>query len=58
MNEGTRELSREEIRQLAGQVLAAIGVEKVELDEAERAVIEKVADEWRRRRAREKDEGI
>lgn len=52
------ELSREDVRALAGEVLEALGVETVELDEGEQEVIRKAVEEWRRRRAQKKDEGI
>lgn len=46
MIEGTREFTREEIRQIAGKTLKAMGVEPVELDEGEREVIERLAKAW------------
>jgi len=52
------QLSREDIGELAGEVLRAMGVEKVEIGEEEKAVIEGIAEAWMRNRAREKDEGI
>lgn len=58
MNEGTRELSREEIRQLAGQVLAAIGVEKVEMDEGEVDAVQRAVEAWKRGKAQEMGDGI
>lgn len=58
MNEGIVEVTRDEIRALAGEVLAALGVEKVEMDGEEQEAVKRAVDEWRRRRAREKDEGI
>lgn len=51
-------LSREDVRALAGEVLEALGVEKVEMDGEEQEAVKRAVEEWRRRRAREKDEGI
>ena len=34
-----RRLEREEIRQMAGEVLDALGVERVELDDEEKALV-------------------
>ena len=50
MNEGTREFTREEIRQIAEETLKALGVEPVELDDGERDVIRKAVEEWRGRK--------
>lgn len=50
MNEGTREFTMEEVREIAGETLKALGVEKVEMDEEEREVIRKAAEEWRERK--------
>lgn len=58
MNEGTQELSRGEIRQLAGQVLVAIGVEKVELDEGEEDAVRRAVEAWKRGKAQEMGDGI
>jgi len=52
------QLSREDVRALAGEVLEALGVEKVEMDGEEQEAVKRAVDEWRRRRAREKDEVI
>lgn len=49
MNEGRKKLSREEIRQIAEETLKALGVEPVELDDGEREVIRKAAEEWRKK---------
>ena len=53
MNEGTREFTREEIRQIAGETLRAIGVVKVELSEDEREVIRKAVEERMRKNGNE-----
>lgn len=47
MNEGAnvKELTREEIREIAEETLKALGVEPVELSEEERKVIRKAAEE-------------
>ena len=52
MNEGTKvkEFTREEIRQIAGETLKAMGVEPVELDDGEKKVIRRAAEEWRERK--------
>ena len=50
MNEGTREFTREEIRQIAGETLKAMGVEPVELNDGEREVIERLARNWLNRK--------
>lgn len=47
------ELSREDVRALAGEVLEALGVETVELDEGEQKVIRKAVEEWRKRKGNE-----
>lgn len=47
------ELSREDVRALAGEVLEALGVETVELDEGEQEVIRKAVEEWRKRKGNE-----
>jgi hypothetical protein len=56
MNEGTREFTREEIRQIAGETLKAMGVEKGEMSEEEREVVRKAVEEWRGRKKR--NEGL
>ena len=53
MNEGTRDFTREEIRQIAGETLKAMGVEPVELSEEEREVIEGLAKAWLNRKMNE-----
>lgn len=50
MNEGTKEFSREEIREIAGETLKALGVEMGELSEEERDVVRRAVEEWRRRK--------
>ena len=50
MNEGTREFTREEIRQIAEETLKALGVETGELDDGEQEVIRKAVEEWRGRK--------
>ena len=47
MNEGRKELSREDIRQIAEETLKALGVETVELDDGEMDVIRRAVEEWR-----------
>ena len=47
------ELSREDVSALAGEVLEALGVETVELDEGEQEVIRKAVEEWRKRKGNE-----
>ena len=51
MNEGTKELTREEIRTLAGAVLDVLGVPEIERTDEEREVIRRAIDEYRRRKA-------
>lgn len=51
MNEGTKELTREEIRALAGAVLDVLGVPEIERTDEEREVIRGAIDEYRRRKA-------
>lgn len=51
MNEGTKELTREEIRALAGAVLDVLGVPEIERTDEEREVIRRAIDEYRRRKA-------
>jgi len=46
MNEGTREFTREEIRQIAGETMKALGVETGELSDEEREVVRKAVEEW------------
>jgi hypothetical protein len=58
MNEGIVEVTRDEIRALAGEVLAALGVEKVEMDEDERETVRKAVEEWKRGKTREMGEGV
>ena len=53
MNEGMREFTREEIRQIAGETLKAMGVEPVELSEEDRKVIEGLAHAWLNRKMNE-----
>ena len=57
MNEGTRvkEFTREEIREIAGETLRALGVETGELSEEEREAVERLAKAWLNRK---KDEGL
>ena len=52
MNEGTKvkEFTREEIREIAGETLKALGVEMGELSEEERDVVRRAVEEWRRRK--------
>ena len=50
MNEGTREFTREEIRQIAGETLKAMGIEPVELDDGDREIVERLAQAWLNRR--------
>ena len=50
MNEETREFTRDEIREIAEETLKALGVETVALDDGEREVIRKAAEEWRVRK--------
>ena len=50
MNEGRKELSREEIRQIAEETLKALGVEPVELDDGEQEIIERLAKNWLNRK--------
>ena len=52
------ELSREDVRALAGEVLEALGVETVEMDEGEVDAVQRAVDEWRRGKAREMGDGI
>ena len=42
------ELSREDVRALAGEVLEALGVETVEMDEEEREAVRKAVEAWRK----------
>jgi hypothetical protein len=60
MNEGNRvkEFTQEEIREIAEEMLKALGVETGELDEGERGVIRKAVEEWRRNKGEKKDEGL
>lgn len=51
MNEGTKELTRDEIRALAGAVLDVLGVPEIERTDEEREVIRRAIDEYRRRKA-------
>lgn len=55
MNEENRvkEFSREEIREMAGETLKALGVETGELDDGEREVIRKAVEEWRKKNGNE-----
>lgn len=48
------ELSREDVRALAGEVLETVGVVRAEIGEEEREVIRRAAEDWRRRRDGEK----
>ena len=41
------ELSREDVRALAGEVLEALGVERVEMDGEEQEAVKRAVDEWR-----------
>ena len=52
------ELSREDVSALAGEVLEALGVEKVEMDEGEVDAVRRAVEAWKRGKAQEKDEGI
>ena len=54
---GGFELTREETRALADEVLAALGVTKGDMDDEERANLRRMIDDWRRRRQAAKDEG-
>lgn len=58
MNEDIVEVTMDEIRALAGEVLAALGVERVEMDEGEEAVVRRAVEEWKRGKAREKGDGL
>ena len=60
MNEGTKELTREELRALANAVLDTLGIEDVERTDEEREVIRRAIRDYRERRNEEttKDEGI
>lgn len=59
MNEGKFELTRDEVKALAGEVLDALGVERNKMDEGEREVLRKAVEEWRRRTGRKgESEGI
>ena len=42
------ELSREDVRALAGEVLEALGVETLEMDEEELEVVRKAVEAWRK----------
>ena len=53
-NNGLDNLNREDVRALAGEVLGALGVEKVEMDEEEREAVKRAVEAWRAA----KDEGI
>ena len=53
MNEGTREFTSDELRQIAEETLKALGVEPVELDDGERDVIRMAVEEWRKRKGNE-----
>lgn len=57
-NGSLEELSREDVRALAGEVLGALGVERVEMDEGEEAVVRRAVEEWKRGKAREMGNGI
>lgn len=59
MNEGNKvkEFTREEIREIAGETLKALGVETGELDEGEREVIRKAVEEWQKRKGK-RNEGL
>lgn len=48
------ELSREDVRALAGEVLEALGVERVEMDGEEQEAVKRAVEKWRAA----KDEGI
>ena len=52
------ELSREDVRALAGEVLEDLGVEPVTITDEDREVIQRAAEEWKRRKAQENGEGI
>lgn len=59
MNEGKFEtLTRDEVKALAGEVLDALGVEKAEMTDEEREILRRAVEDWRRKKAYEKDEGI
>ena len=51
-------LSREDVRALAGEVLEALGVETVEMDEEELEVVRKAVEAWRKGKAQEMGDGI
>lgn len=52
------QLSREDVGALAGEVLEALGVEKVEMDEEEEAVVRRAVEEWKRGKTREMGVGV
>lgn len=60
MNEGTKEFSREEIREIAEETLKALGVEPVEMSDEEREVIRRAVEDWRNRKKAQtkRDEGL
>lgn len=49
-NNGLDHLSREDVRALAGEVLAAIGVKPVEMDEEELEAVRKAVEAWRKKK--------
>lgn len=53
MNEERRDLNREDIRQLAGDVLDVLGVEKADFNDDERDVLRRALDDWRRKKKNE-----
>lgn len=57
MNEGTREFTREELRQIAEETLKAMGVEMGEMSEEEREVIRRAVEDWRKRKGN-RNEGL
>lgn len=52
------ELSREDVRALAGEVLEALGVERVEMDEGEVDAVQRAVEAWKRGKAQEMGDGI
>ena len=52
------ELSREDIRALAGEVLEALGVEKVEMEGEEQEAVKRAVEAWKRGKAQEMGDGI
>ena len=58
MNEGTKELTREELRALANAVLDTLGIEDVERTDEEREVIRRAIRDYRERRTQSNEERI